>query len=153
FAVSYRKLNSNSEDGIDALAMRLFHLAAYFAPVSIAPKLLVQAADLDQGKREDQRRFNTAVARLQELSLISEEPDGRLLLHRLLRQFARSQKTPGIEQEVVSLKVWECLRNFAAQEVDSGLPQELTRERPHLREAATDAERSNPKLAAALYNW
>src|SRR5262249_51574309 len=34
-----------------------------------------------------------------------------------------------------------------------GLPQELTRERAHLREGAADAEHSNPKLAANLYNW
>src|SRR5262249_11109228 len=151
FAVSYRKLNS--ENGTDALAIRLFHLAAYFAPVSISPKLLAQAAELDVATSEDRKRLNRAVARLQELSLISEEPDGRLLLHRLLRQFARSQKTPGIEQEAVALRVWECLAEFADKEVNTGLPQELTRERAHLREAATDAERSNPKLAAALYHW
>ncbi|HEY6251073.1 MAG TPA: tetratricopeptide repeat protein, partial [Candidatus Angelobacter sp.] len=151
FAVSYRKLNA--EDATDALALRLFYLAAYFAPVSISPRLLAQAAELDVNKSEDRKGFHRAVARLQELSLMSEEPDKRLLLHRLLRQFARSQKTPGIEQEALAPRVWKCLEDFAGKEVGTGLPQELIRERAHLREAATDAERSNPKLAATLYNW
>lgn len=151
FAVSYRKLKP--EDKTDALALRIFHAGAYFAPVSILPKLLAQAADLDEGRREEQKRFSHSVARLQELSLISQEPDGRFLLHRLLRQFASKLKTAEPTQEEAALKVWKVLKEFAAREINTGLPQGLTSERAHLREAATEAEDPNPQIAAELYNW
>lgn len=150
FAVSYRKLKS--EDETDALALRLFHLAAYFAPVSIASTLMAQSAELDTTDRKQQKAFNQALTRLQELSLISREPDGRLLLHRLLRKFARSQASPSLKQEEIAVRVWEALRDFASKEIESGLPQNLTRERPHLREAAAEAEHSRPEMAARLYN-
>jgi tetratricopeptide (TPR) repeat protein len=223
FAVSYRKLKR--KDKIDVLALRLFHLAAYFAPVSISPTLLAKAANVDDAKRKDQVRFNTAMARLRDLGLICEEPDGRLLLHRLLRQFARSfctldlvkcglrrpfrdriaslrgliptsqprvgrsvvrllLKVPssillmlyaevrvllyrlryllnlavrsryrsGFPQRRVAQIVWEVLANSAARKIQNNLPHELTKERAHLRDAAVEAERFCPGLAANLYN-
>jgi len=150
FARSYGKLQPT--DKTDALALRLFYLAGQFAPVSIARTLLAQAAELDYAARANKRRFNEALVRLQELALISQEPDGRPLLHRLLRQFVRAQTLVDLSQEQAAAKVAEVLLGFANREIAGGLPRELSRERVHLREAAEQAERSKTKLAASLYN-
>jgi tetratricopeptide (TPR) repeat protein len=149
FAISYRKLNPEQES--DALAMRLFQLAGYFAPASIARHLLAQAAELGPTEDESRKLLNSALARLQELALIAEEPDGRLLLHRLLREFARQQQIP-VSEEAAALRVAEVLLRFANTENASGLPQELSKERIHLRQAAMEAERSKSELAGDLYN-
>jgi tetratricopeptide (TPR) repeat protein len=149
FAISYRKLNPEQET--DALAMRLFQLAGYFAPASIARHLLADAAELNQANGEGRKQFNRALARLRELALIAEEPDGRLLLHRLLREFARQQQLP-VSEAAAALRVAEVLGRFARKEIDSELPQELSKERIHLRQAAVEAERLKLDMAADLYN-
>src|SRR6266481_8878079 len=150
FARSYGKLQPS--DSTDALALRLLHLAGCFAPDSIARALMAQAAELDSSDRASQRRCNAALARLQELALLSEEPDGRLLLHRLLRQFVRARTLADLPQEQAAAKVAEVLLEFARKEIDSGLPRELARERVHPRAAAEEAERSGSTAAARLYN-
>jgi tetratricopeptide (TPR) repeat protein len=149
FAISYRKLDPKEES--DALAMRLFQLAGYFAPVSIARHLLAEAAELDPTRNEDRRQLNRALTRLQELALIAEEPDGRLLLHRLLWEFSRQQQLPLNEVEA-ALFVADVLLRFANEENASGLPQKLLKERVHLRQAALEAERRKLGLTGALYN-
>jgi tetratricopeptide (TPR) repeat protein len=149
FAVSYRKLSPHEE--INALALRLFQLAGYFAPASIARHLLAEAAELDIAGNEDRKQFNRALARLQELALIAEEPDGRLLLHRLLWEFARQQHLP-LSDEVAALWVVNVLLHFAIKENASGLPQALSKERVHVRQAAVEAERVKSDLAGTLYN-
>jgi tetratricopeptide (TPR) repeat protein len=148
FAVSYRKLKPEEE--MDALAMRLFQLAGYFAPASIARHLLAEAAEMGPAENE-RRQLNRAVARLQELALIAEEPDGRVLLHRLLWEFARQQQIP-VSEEAAALRVANVLLRFAGKEIDSGLPQALSKERVHLRQTALEAERLQSDLAAGLYN-
>jgi hypothetical protein len=87
FALSYYKLDP--EDPTDALAIKLFHLASHFAPVSIARELLAASASLDYSQRAEQHQVDDALSRLRDLALVSEEPDDRVLLHRLLRDFAR----------------------------------------------------------------
>jgi tetratricopeptide (TPR) repeat protein len=149
FAVSYRKLRPEEE--IDAVAMRLFQLAGYFAPVSISRHLLAEAAELDPAEKEGRRQLNSAVVRLQELALMAEEPDGRLLLHRLLQEFARRQHLP-LSEEAAALRVANVLLGFAQKENASGLPQALSKERVHLRQAALEAERRQSDLAGGLYN-
>jgi tetratricopeptide (TPR) repeat protein len=155
FAVSYRKLKPEEET--DALALRLFQLAGYFAPASIARPLLAEAAELDltekEKEKEDRRQFNRALARLQELALMTEEPgpEGRLLLHRLLWEFARRQDHPQ-NQEGAALRVANVLLSFARKENDTGLPQALSKERVHLRQAALEAEHHKSELAGGLYN-
>jgi tetratricopeptide (TPR) repeat protein len=153
FAVSYRKLKPEEET--DALALRLFQLAGYFAPASIARPLLAEAAELDLAEKakgkEDRRQLNGALARLQELALMAQEADGRLLLHRLLWEFARRQALPQ-NQEDAALRVANVLLRFARKENATGLPQALSKERVHLRQAALEGEHHKAELAGDLYN-
>src|SRR5262249_19316709 len=79
FALSFNKLNS--EDLADALAQKLFYLASWFAPVSINRSLLAAAAGLNYVEKAPRHQADDALARLQELGLIKQEPDGRLLQH------------------------------------------------------------------------
>ncbi|HEV2992556.1 MAG TPA: tetratricopeptide repeat protein, partial [Candidatus Angelobacter sp.] len=149
FAVSYRKLKPEEET--DALALRLFQLAGYFAPTSIARPLLAEAAELDLAEKEGRRQLNGTVARLQELALMAQEADGRMLLHRLLWEFARRQDLPQT-QENAALRVANVLLSFAQKENATGLPQALSKERVHLRQAALEAEHQQSELAGDLYN-
>jgi len=149
FAVSHRKLMPGNE--ADLLAMRVFQLAGYFAPASIARELLAGTVKLDIANNKERKQFNRAVTRLQELGLIAEEPEGRLVLHRLLREFARQQQVPLSEKDAVQ-RVADVVSSFARKENDTRLPQKLSKERAHLRQAAIDAERLELDLAANLYN-
>jgi tetratricopeptide (TPR) repeat protein len=150
FAVSYNKLNQN--DSTDALAQKLYYLASWFAPVSINRNLLIASAGIDSSDRNARHRADDSVARLIELGLIKEEPDHRLLLHRLLREFVRLKAPEGMDQEQTVKAVGEDLYKFANRENKSGLPQDLARERAHLREVANQAEHLDPALAARLYS-
>src|ERR1041385_1798185 len=92
FGVSFNKLNP--EDPVDSLAHKLFYLASWLAPVSINRALLIASAGVDPADRGAGHQADEALARLIELGLIKEEvekeeEDARLLLHRLLRDFAR----------------------------------------------------------------
>lgn len=150
FAVSYNKLDPN--DATDALAQKLFYFASWFAPVSINRDLLIASAAVNSADRKARNNADDSLARLQELGLIKEEADYRLLLHRLLREFARSKAPEGVDQKEAIKVVGECLFDFAQSETKSGLPQALTLERGHLRELAAGTEEGNIKLAAGLYN-
>jgi tetratricopeptide (TPR) repeat protein len=150
FAVSYNKLKP--QDPTDALAQKLFYLASWFAPVSINRDLLIDSAGFDSADRDARHRAEDALARLIELGLIKEEADHRLLLHRLLREFARLKAPAGLDQGEAIKAVGESLGGFAYRENESGLPQDLARERAHLREVANQAEPLDPDLAARLYN-
>ncbi len=149
FAVSHRKLKAENEN--DLLAMRLFQLAGYFAPASIARELLAETADLNLDDGKQRKQFNHAIARLQEFGLIAEEPDGRLILHRLLREFARQEQSP-LSQSSAPERVAEVLVSFAKNENATGLPQRMSKERAHLRHAAMGVEELDPGLAGSLYN-
>jgi tetratricopeptide (TPR) repeat protein len=150
FGVSFNKLNR--ENPTDALAQKLFYLASWFAPVSINRGLLIASAGVDSTDRDARHQAEDALARLQELGLIKDELERRLLLHRLLRDFARLKAPEGTGHAEAIKAVGECLDDFAIQENESGLPQRLARERAHLREIAADAEHLNPDLAGRLYN-
>jgi Tfp pilus assembly protein PilF len=150
FSVSYNKLNP--ENPTDALAQKLFYLASWFAPVSVNRDLLLASADVDTTDRTARHNADDALRRLQELGLIKEEANGRLLLHRLLRDFAMLNPPEDLDQKRALSSVGECLYDFAKKENRSGLPQALARERTHLREVATETARSNAALAAKLYN-
>jgi tetratricopeptide (TPR) repeat protein len=150
FGVSYNKLKP--ENATDALAQKLFHLASWFAPVSINRELLIGSADVDVSDRTARHSADDAVARLRDLGLIKEEPDGRLLLHRLLRDFAQMKPSTGLDKEKALMAVGGVLYDFANKENQSGLPQALARERSHLREVAAVTEPTNAQLVARLYN-
>lgn len=154
FGVSFNKLNP--ENPVDVLAQKLFYLASWFAPVSINRDLLVASADIDSANREARHRAEDALTRLIELGLVKEEVDkekgdARLLLHRLLRDFARLKAPEGMSHGEAIKTVGEALYNFANRENESGLPQGLAKERAHLREVANQAEHLDPELAARLY--
>jgi tetratricopeptide (TPR) repeat protein len=155
FSVSYDKLKP--QDPTDALAQKLFHLASLFAPVSINRGLLIDSAGVDSANRDARHQADDALARLIELGLIKEEADkeesdARLLLHRLLRDFARLKAPEDMDHSEAIKAVGEALDTFASRENNSGLPQDLARERAHLREVANEAEHLGPELAARLYN-
>ena len=150
FSVSYDKLNP--QDPTDALAQKLFYLASWFAPVSINRDLLIASAGVDSADRDGRHQADDALARLIELGLIKEEADARLLLHRLLRDFARIKAPDGINEGATIIAVGETLDGFANRENNSGLPQHIARERGHLRYVANQAEQMAPPLAARLYN-
>jgi tetratricopeptide (TPR) repeat protein len=155
FSVSYDKLKP--QDPTDALAQKLFYLASWFASVSINRDLLVASAGVDSAARDARHQADDALARLIELGLIKEEADkekgnARLLLHRLLRDFARLKAPAGLDQGEAIKAVGKALHGFANRENHSGLPQGVARERAHLREVANQAEHLDPALAARLYN-
>jgi tetratricopeptide (TPR) repeat protein len=150
FGVSFNKLSP--ENPTDALAQKLFYFASWFAPVSINRDLLIASAGVDSANRDARHLADDALRRLVEVGLVKVEEDARLLLHRLLRDFARLHAPNGMDQEKAIKAVGESLDNFAYQENGSGLPQRLARERAHLREIAADAEHLYPDLAGRLYN-
>jgi tetratricopeptide (TPR) repeat protein len=150
FAISYNKLNP--DNATDALAQRLFYLASWFAPVSIHRALLIASSGVDSSDRTDRHSADDALTRLQELGLIKEEPGGRLLLHRLLRDFARLNASQGMAPANTLQIVGKVLDSFAIKENGTGLPQALALERRHLREIAAATESIDPGLAGRIYN-
>jgi tetratricopeptide (TPR) repeat protein len=150
FAVSFNKLDPANPT--DALAHKLFYLAAFFAPVSINGSLLAGSAGLNYTKREERHQADDALSRLQELGLIKQEPDSRLLLHRLLREFARQNPPQDMNSEAAFTAVCESLNDFGVQEYETGLPHALAQERGHFRYVAIEVEHDNPEFAARLHN-
>jgi tetratricopeptide (TPR) repeat protein len=150
FTLSYSKLDAKKKT--DALAMQLFHLASHFAPVSISRQLLAASAEMDYSQREQGRQADDALARLRDLGLIAEEPAGRILLHRLLREFARLHPPPDTQADQAAEAIAVSLFQFASKENRSGLPKSLTTELPHLRQAAAAAEQRGSPFAGELYN-
>jgi tetratricopeptide (TPR) repeat protein len=175
FAVSYNKLKP--DDPTDALAQKLLYLASWFAPVSINCKLLITAAGVKSTPRAAYHDAEDALSRLQELGLIKEESDGRVLLHRLLRDFARLSEAlinRQTNQKLILHRPWQnikrrtalsrlgikkpvetigtSLTEFAEREQKSALPQGMARERAHFREIANATVQNNPKLASRLYS-
>jgi tetratricopeptide (TPR) repeat protein len=149
FELSYERLDG--EDEIDLLAMKLFHLASHFAPVSINRRLLAKAAALDPDEEEERRRATDGIRRLTGLGLMEEEAEGRLLLHRLLSEFARARPAPGQTEEEGWEAVAKTMEAFASKENQSGLPGGLARELTHLRYLAAEAERRSWAEAGSLY--
>ncbi|MEE9234587.1 MAG: tetratricopeptide repeat protein [Candidatus Acidoferrales bacterium] len=150
FTLSYHKLNAKKKTY--ALAIQLFHLASHFAPVSISRQLLAASAELDYSQRKQGRQADDALARLRDLGLITEEPDGRILLHRLLCEFARLHPPPDAKADQAAEAVADSLFEFASKENRTGLPQNLATELPHLRQAAAAAEQRGSPSAGGLYN-
>jgi len=150
FSVSYNKLDPASES--HALAQRLFHLASHFAPVSISRELLAASAGFDYEKKPARHSIDDALARLRDLGLASEEPDGRILLHRLLRDFARLHPPAATAAQEAAQAVAQAVFEIANRENKTGLPQKLARELPHLRLAAAEADRRGSTLTGPLYH-
>ena len=150
FETSYRRLDPNDET--DLLAMRLFHLASHFAPVSIRRDLLLGSAGLDREEADEQRLGGDALGRLLRLGLLQEGAGGRLLFHRLLGEFARHHPAPGQSEAEAWEEVAQVVLRFASEENRTGLPATLARELPHLRHLAAQAEKKKWRDAGALFN-
>lgn len=150
FAISFNKLDPNNPT--DALSQNLFYLASFFAPISINRALLAASSQLDYSKKDARHQADDSLSRLQELGLIKQEPDGRLLLHRLLREFASQNPPKEMDSHAALNTVGESLDDFGNREFESGLPHALDRESVHFRHVATEIERHDPDLAARLYN-
>jgi len=150
FETSYRKLDPKDET--ELLAIRLFHLAAHFAPVSVRRDLLLTSGGLDPEEADEQRLGADALGRLVRLGLVQEEERGRLLLHRLLGEFARHHPAPGQSEEEAWEEVAKAVLVFANEENETGLPATLAGELPHLRHLAAQAERREWRGAGALFN-
>ena len=150
FETSYGRLDP--EDEADLLAMRLFHLASHFAPVSIRRDLLLASAGLDLERADEQRLSGDALGRLVRLGLVQEEADGRLLLHRLLGEFARHHPAPGQSEEEAWEGVAKTVLRFAQEENETGLPATLTGELPHLRHLAARGDKRGWGEAGDLFN-
>jgi tetratricopeptide (TPR) repeat protein len=150
FEMSYRKLAN--DDRIDALAMKLFHMAGRFAPTSISRELLGMASGLDTEKVEDKRLEADAINRLVSVGLIKEEEDGRVLMHRLLREFALHHLPPSMTEKECADAFETAIFGFATEVNRSGLPARLAREVEHLRHAAHRADECDTEHAGRLFN-
>lgn len=139
FELSYSRLRPT--DATDALALQLFYLSSHFAPVSIGRDFLVAAIDVRITDREHNRKIKRSLSRLEELGLITQDLDGNILLHPLVRQFARTKRFAYLTDDDASQAVaFALLRVFTVLN-NNEMPQFLTDgDRVHLRELACTAE-------------
>ena len=148
FALSYEQLRP--ADAVDATAQVTLARAAWFAPGEPIPRALLRAsAGVDGADEPAALRFEDGLARLRELSLITEQETGALVLHRLLATFVRSAAGDsethrgGVEAAVVA----EVKRLNAA-----GYPAPLLAWQPQLRFVADHAAEAGSRHAAVLLN-
>jgi hypothetical protein len=150
FETSYSRLGQEEET--DALAARLFHLTSHFAPAPISRELLVRALKMDKDKPEDKREVADAVSRLCELGLAQSAADGRVVVHRLLREFAHHHTARGHRIEEAAEDVAKAIADLAKEVNRSGLPARLREEVEHLRHAAWESDRRGSKEAGRRHN-
>lgn len=138
FETSYNKLNQ--ENQTDVLADKLFHLAYYFAPITISRELFVRALKMDNDNSKDRIKVANSLRRLCELGLLQTSENGRIIIHRLLREFARYKKTAEQNDEEIKQNVFEAIGNFAEGMNKSDNPSELKDQAEHIRYALQDLE-------------
>ena len=148
FALSYEQLRP--ADAVDAMAQVTLARAAWFAPGEPIPRALLRAsAGVDGADEPAALRFEDGLARLRELSLITEQETGALVLHRLLATFVRSAAGDAETHrgEVEAAVVAEAKRLNAA-----GYPAPLLAWQPQLRFVADHAAEAGSRHAAVLLN-
>ena len=150
FDMSYARLDQEEET--DALAARLFHLTSHFAPTPIPRQLLIRALKMDKDEADDRGKVAFAVNRLCELGLAQTGEDGRIVVHRLLREFARLHPADGQEVQEAAVDAANAIYGFANDVNESGLPAPLREAVEHLRYAAGEAESRESEQAGSLYN-
>jgi len=148
FEVSYKKLKKKKK--IDKLAAKLFHMAGHFAPTSISRELLGTTVELDAGDSKDRRAMADALNRLISLGLVREEKGGRLLMHRLLREFALNRPPSGMTFDECAHTFEKAVFDFSKEVNASGLPARLASELEHLRHAAQNADARNSNTVSGL---
>ena len=151
FQTSYDRLDA--DDATDADAMCLLHVCGFFAPVSINRDLAARALDWVEEDKIDTPRFAEAANRLGRLGMRSQDPgNGRLSLHRLVREFARGHPGPGQASERTFTEVAEVVGDFARDVNSRGLPAPIRPEIEHLRHLAEEAGRAGVPAAGSLFN-
>ncbi|MFC1713641.1 tetratricopeptide repeat protein [Candidatus Poribacteria bacterium] len=137
------------EENTNVTAAYLFHLTSHFAPAPISRRLLIRALKMDEDRSWDRRRVADAVNRLCELGLINICDDGRLVVHRLLREYAydhpaRNQNFSEAAEDVASV-----VSDFVSK---VGCLGQVSEELEHLKYVAGEAEHHGSHLTTSLYN-
>ncbi len=149
------RLNHSGDDqpgdaeNIDATAAHLFHLAAHFAPVPISRRLLIRALKMDEDRHRDRRRAADAVSRLCELGLIQTSDDGRIGIHRLLREYAYDH--PAHDQSF-SEAAEDVARAMSDLVGGASYLKRVSEELEHLKHIARESEQRDSDLTTSLYN-
>jgi len=144
FMTSYQRLNQDDEK--DLLSAKVFHLTAHFAPVAISRELLMRSL-----KMTDKKKLADAIYRLCELGLVQESGDDRIIVHRLLREFALAHPAKGQDAKESAEDVAKAMLYYANEVDNSGLPT-LGIDLEHLRHIAGEAEKRDSENAGGLYN-
>ena len=153
FDVIVAKLNQLGEeadtDVTDVTAARLFHLVSHFAPIPISRRLLIRALKMDADRPRDKRKVADAVNRLCELGLIQSDSDGRIAIHRLLREYAYDHPARGQSFNEAAEDVARAVSGFVTE---ADRMERLGEELEHLKHTARESERRGSHLTGSLYN-
>ena len=117
------------------LSAKVFHLTSHFAPAPISRELLLRSLGM-----EDKRKLADAINRLCELGLVQEGEGGRIIVHRLLREFAHTHTAKVQDIKESAEDVAKAMRKYATESNKSGLPI-LGADLEHLRYIAGEAEK------------
>jgi tetratricopeptide (TPR) repeat protein len=148
FAMSDDRLDP--DDSTDVTARDLLSRAACFAPGEPIPRDLLSASlGTAEAESDDGRRFEDALHRLTGLGLIEAQPDGTLVLHRLLAAFARVEAA---EADAARSSVEGAVLDAAARLNQEGYPAPLLAWQPHLRAVAENAAATESEQAGSLFN-
>ncbi|MCB9610509.1 MAG: tetratricopeptide repeat protein [Polyangiaceae bacterium] len=74
---------------VDALALAVFKVAGWLAPVELELALLAQVSGALMGREVDEAQTIAALRRLEKIGLLRVGESGGVSLHRLLREFSR----------------------------------------------------------------
>ena len=131
--------------------MDLFKLSSLFAPVTINRNILKNASGINPSDIINGKRFDRAIIRLNNLGLVQNESDGRILIHRLLGAFGRSM-FDNKEDFINTLGIASnSLAEFAEEVNKQYLIRELIPEVSHIHYLAKKTEQLKPENAGLLY--
>ena len=154
FMTSYKRLEVGQSARLpdsDDLSARLFHLTAHFAPAPISRELLLRALKINNDDSKDKRKLADAINRLCELGLVQIAEEGRVMVHRLLREFAYHHPANGQDVSESAEDVASVMAEYAEEVNESGLPK-LGIDLEHLRYIADESEKRGSDEAGGLNN-
>jgi len=145
FALSWRMLDD--ADPVDALAKQALARLACLAAGEPAPRFLLLASlDLEDDEAA-QLKAADALRRLPDLGLGEEEPDGALMLHRLLATFVRDT-APDLADARAAVE--QAVETEADALIAAGYPAPLRAWQVHLRAVAEAAVEAGSERAGGL---